>query len=167
MTLSTHAVVGAAIAVALPGQPILGASLAFVSHFLLDSLPHWDYKILSQSANPEQASLSVFRFEKLFFIDLFRIGSDVVLGLILTLLIFGVVTPQSLALACIGAAAAMLPDFLQFVYRLYPLGPFAVLQRFHVWIHTEHRLVDQPFLGITSQACVAGIIVAAFQFFLF
>jgi hypothetical protein len=47
MVLTPHAVVGAAIASAFGLSP--GASLltGFLSHFLLDRFPHWDYELTS------------------------------------------------------------------------------------------------------------------------
>ena len=46
LTLMTHAIVGAAIVGLVPAHPLLGLSLAFASHFILDALPHWDYPIV-------------------------------------------------------------------------------------------------------------------------
>lgn len=158
MTLSTHAVVGAAVAAALPNHPILGGLFAFGSHFLLDALPHWDYKILSTSANPDApAKLSI---DRLFLLDLVRIGSDALLGLVVAGAFFWHPVGTSFTagvsllenwLWFIGAASAILPDFLQFVYSKYPKGPIAQLQAFHRWIHTSHRLEGRTFCGIASQ----------------
>ena len=38
MTLTTHAVVGAAVATLLPSHPLLGISAAFLSHFFVDAI---------------------------------------------------------------------------------------------------------------------------------
>lgn len=165
MTLATHAVVGAAVAAALPHHPLLGGIFAFGSHFLLDALPHWDYKILSASANPDApAKLSV---DRLFLLDLVRIGSDALLGLILAGAFYGSYasgTPLSTIVSenllwLIGAASAMLPDFLQFVYSKYPKGPIAQLQAFHRWIHTSHRLEGRTILGISSQLALVIVVL--------
>lgn len=167
MTLATHAVVGAAVAAALPHHPLLGGLFAFGSHFLLDALPHWDYKILSASANPDApAKLSI---DRLFLLDLVRIGSDAFLGIAVAAFFYG--TFSSLAtivqqnwLWFIGAAAAMLPDFLQFVYSKYPKGPIAQLQAFHRWIHTSHRLEGRTFLGISSQFALVIVVLVLASF---
>lgn len=42
MTATTHALVGGIIAATVP-DPALGLSLAFISHPLLDMVPHWDF----------------------------------------------------------------------------------------------------------------------------
>ncbi len=41
MTATAHALVGAAIATAVP-NPVIGIPLALASHPLLDMIPHWD-----------------------------------------------------------------------------------------------------------------------------
>ncbi len=41
MTATAHALVGGAIAASIP-DPVIGISLAFISHPLLDMVPHWD-----------------------------------------------------------------------------------------------------------------------------
>jgi hypothetical protein len=56
LTLTTHAIVGSAIASLIPTHPLLGICMAFASHFLLDALPHWDYPIRSPSVNPQPAA---------------------------------------------------------------------------------------------------------------
>lgn len=45
MTATAHALVGGAIASATTQNPSLGLSLAFISHPLLDLIPHWDFGI--------------------------------------------------------------------------------------------------------------------------
>ncbi|MEK7644893.1 MAG: hypothetical protein AAB391_01015 [Patescibacteria group bacterium] len=155
MTLSTHAVVGAAVAAALPNHPILGGLFAFGSHFLLDALPHWDYKILSASANPDVPTK--LTFDRLFMLDLVRIGGDALLGLVVAGVFFW--HPIGNYFWLIGALAAILPDFLQFVYSKYPKGPIAQLQAFHRWIHTSHRLEGKTLLGIASQLALVVLVL--------
>lgn len=43
MVATSHALIGGAIAASSATNPALGLSLAFVSHPLLDLLPHWDF----------------------------------------------------------------------------------------------------------------------------
>ena len=158
MTLSTHSIIGAAIAVALPTHPVIGAVAAFASHFLLDALPHWDYKIFSASANPNKPT--ALKFDKLFALDLLRIGFDAVLGLALAGFFF--FSPATWWLCFMGAIMAQLPDFLQFVYSKFPDSPIKYVQQFHTWIHTDQKLVGMPFIGITSQIVVIIFAVGCF-----
>jgi hypothetical protein len=45
MILSTHAIVGGAIASLFPSHPLLVVAAGFVSHFAIDAIPHWDYPL--------------------------------------------------------------------------------------------------------------------------
>ena len=60
MILSTHAVVGAALASFVPSHPLAALVIGFASHFALDAIPHWDYPIKSRSVNPKIAAPMVF-----------------------------------------------------------------------------------------------------------
>jgi hypothetical protein len=47
MNLSTHAIVGGAIASLMPSHPMLVAVAGFASHIAIDTIPHWDYRLRS------------------------------------------------------------------------------------------------------------------------
>jgi hypothetical protein len=53
MILVTHGIIGGAVVALLPTHPVIGVTLAFASHFAFDAIPHWDYKIYSQSIHPD------------------------------------------------------------------------------------------------------------------
>ncbi len=42
MTATAHALAGAVIATKI-SNPFIGLPLAFLSHFILDTIPHWDF----------------------------------------------------------------------------------------------------------------------------
>ena len=147
MTLTTHAVVGAAVASLLPSHPLLGIGAAFFSHFFVDAIPHWDYQINSRSVNPSIGEK--MHIDKALFKDIGRIGLDAVLGLTLALFFFGPIAP--LVLVFFGAVAGMLPDPLQFVYAHFKHEPLLTLQRFHIWMHSKNHLENRQLFGITSQ----------------
>ena len=86
MILSTHAIVGAAIASFLPSHPATAFVLGFGSHFVLDAIPHWDYPISSASVNPKIGA--PLTFDRGLLRDLALIGSDGLLGILGALLLF-------------------------------------------------------------------------------
>lgn len=43
MIATSHALIGAAFAASTANNPALGLSLAFISHPILDLIPHWDF----------------------------------------------------------------------------------------------------------------------------
>ena len=160
MILATHAIVGAALATLLPDQPwtpAAAAALGFASHFAIDAIPHWDYPIRSAAVKPNSAA--ALRLNRDLLIDLALIGGDALVGLVLALALFGsVATASTIAIA---ALAAMLPDPLQFLHSRVRREPLNTLQRFHVWIHTQHRMKDRIALGVTSQLLFVCVVIAA------
>ena len=161
LTLTTHAIVGGAIASLIPAHPWLGLSLAFASHFLLDALPHWDYPIRSSSIKPEVAAR--MKYDGALFADLFTIGGDAALGIVVAVALFNAQTPASYLLALGGACAGILPDALQFAYMRFPHQPLTCIQQFHEWIHTTRRMSKRPVLGITSQIALIIAFILAVQ----
>jgi hypothetical protein len=156
MILSTHAVVGGAIASLFPSHPILVAVLGFTSHFVIDAIPHWDYPLKSISVKPN-ANNWALKINRPLFRDLALIGFDACIGIVLTLLLFA--SPSTIGVVALGALAGMLPDALQIVHSLYPREPLGTLQQFHRWIHTKRHLAWK--LGASSQAIFAAVVAGA------
>lgn len=154
MILSTHAIVGGAIASHLPTHPIIAIALCFASHFIIDAIPHWDYPLRSISVAPGHGRQLKLSSPLLF--DAAVIGFDAAVGLLLAIILFA--TPATIMTVILGVVAAMLPDPLQFIYSLYPREPLVSLQRFHRWVHTKHKLTWP--LGITSQIIFAAAVAA-------
>jgi hypothetical protein len=155
MILSTHAVVGGAIASLLPSHPVFAVFAAFASHFVIDAIPHWDYS-LGSIAIGKGADNRGLRLSRGVLIDLTKIVFDACAGLVLALWLFA--TPASIWVVGLAACAAMLPDPLQFVHSLSPREPLKTLQRFHSWIHSKRKLAWG--LGVSSQIAFASAVSA-------
>jgi hypothetical protein len=162
MTLATHAVVGSAIASLVPTHPVIGFCAGFLSHFLLDSIPHWDYPLKSDSINPSKGG--ALKLDKNVIIDLSCIGFDIGLGLAFSIAFF--ISNAPFLPIIIGACAGIIPDVLQFVYSRYPKSFLKYLQAFHLWMHAETNLNNRPVLGVSLQALLIVIVVIACKFFL-
>jgi hypothetical protein len=150
MILSTHAIVGGAIASLFPSQPGLVAVLGFASHYAIDAIPHWDYPLQSISVGRGADNRSL-RGSRALFLDLTLIGFDACAGLGLAIWLFA--TSATLGVIILGACAAMLPDPLQFMQSIYPHEPLKSMQRFHHRMHAKQKL-SWP-LGASSQAMLA------------
>ena len=155
MILSTHAIVGGAIASLLPSHPIVAIAGGFASHFAIDAIPHWDYPLRSIAIG-KGADNSRLQLSRGVLIDLAKIGFDAFAGLALALWLFA--TPTSVAVVGLGACAAMLPDPLQFMHSIAPHEPLKSLQRFHGWVHSKRKLAWK--FGIFSQVAFASAISA-------
>ncbi len=162
MTLTTHAIVGAAAARIFSFNPALAMAAAFLSHFLIDAIPHWDYIPRSFQKDPDNPLNNDMTIGKDFSHDVMIILFDAVLGIVLSLLIFSSHTAYDAGIIVLGAMFGILPDPLQFVYWKVRREPLISLQRFHVWIHANNRHMSDERLwvrGALFQAILIGFVV--------
>lgn len=157
MILSTHALVGAALANLFPSHPAAAFAVGFASHFALDAIPHADYPIRSASVDPKIGA--PLRFDRALLQDAVTIGADGTLGLLFALLFFASAENQWSIL--LGAVGAMLPDAFQFLYLRFPHEPLRTLQRLHRWAHTGTDIKDRVALAVGSQALLVVALSAA------
>jgi len=154
MVLSTHAFVGAAVANLFPNHPLIAFAGGFVSHFILDAIPHWHYSVRTLTHDSTDPMNGDMLINKHFPLDLVKIAADGLLGVGLAVLAFGVTTPYVFSATLVGAFAGMLPDALQFLYFKWRHEPLVTLQRFHLWIHSKRDLDHWRILGPTMQFAV-------------
>jgi len=160
MVLSTHAISGAATALIFRRYPVLALIAAFLSHFALDSIPHWHYKIISKSADASSPFGKKLSFGKNFLKDIFRTGLDFGIGLAISLIVSQIFFPGNLWMVFWGALAGALPDAFQVLYyRFKNFKPLYWLQWFHEKMHAERRLDNEPVKGIFYQIAISAIIV--------
>jgi F0F1-type ATP synthase assembly protein I len=163
MILTPHAIVGAAITNIIPGYPTLGFSLAFISHYILDMIPHIDYEIGGFIDNTSKKVSPIFNNLKSF-LHVFKIFIDFVFGLALCILIF-VKDEQTFYLTILGVIGGVLPDFLQFIYLKFKHPYTHALQKMHDHFHHPDKMKDRPFRGVVIQ--VATSVVAVVIYYLF
>jgi hypothetical protein len=130
MTAGNHALTGAVIALSIQ-RPVLALPLAFLSHFVLDAVPHFGYPghLGFGDALKHRLTLVVFAFD---------IVSWPVLAYVLV--------SGQLWIACIGAVVAVSPDFIwiyRFIFneKLGKIEPSSsnALNRFHSNIQQWER----------------------------
>jgi hypothetical protein len=157
----THAIAGAAVAELFPSNPTAAFIAAFLSHFVMDAIPHWNYKLLSHKKNPSDPLNGDMVMGKKFIIDISKIFLDFSSGIILSLLLFKHQSDYQASILILGALGGMLPDALQFAYWKLKIEPFRSLQKLHRWVHTKHEIINHPIFGVISQAAIIAIIVIA------
>lgn len=156
MILSTHALFGAALANFFPSRPIEAFLAGFMSHFILDALPHWDYKIRSDSIRPDIGAK--IKWDKDFLIDALKIGIDIFVGIALSLIIFEGADKGNAIFW--GAIGGIMPDPLQFLYNRFKREPLISLQNFHKKIQeNNHIFKEAPRLGAFIQLIFICLIV--------
>lgn len=155
MTLTTHALVGAASAQIFSFNPIAAAIAAFLSHFLIDAIPHWDYQILSAQKDPATNRNHDMALGPAFYKDITRIGFDALLGMALSgFFAFYFFGSPTIFLSLLGGVFGILPDPLQFAYFKIKREPLVSLQKFHEWIHSGNRVLKDKnrwAIGLFSQ----------------
>lgn len=159
MVLGTHTVIGGTLGAISRAHPIIAFLIGFVSHFFLDAIPHWDYKLLSSTKrktnNPLDGDMV---FGKEFVRDIFYIGIDFGIGIIVTAFLFlnGYLGDNEILNSIIwGAMGGVAPDFLQFAYMKIRKEPLTSLQKFHIYIHAERRLDGQFIVGPILQVAIS------------
>jgi hypothetical protein len=162
MVLATHAIVGGAAASLFPSHPTVAFFAGFFSHFVLDAIPHWQYAFLSSKVKDP----STVKVDKYYVWDLFRIGLDVTLGVVATILIVwypisNMLPPNIVMLGMIGG---VLPDFLQFVYSRFPSRPMSLVQRFHDLMHTKCELPVGAILGVFLQVAIIAFVILSAKY---
>lgn len=158
MILATHALGGTVAALVFRSNPLLAFAAAFLSHFTLDAIPHWDYPVRSldrsiKSGNP------IRKLDGVLLGDLARTGLDFFVGAGLSFLLAMPADLNSALIVGLGVLGGVLPDFLQLVYFIVKAGAILKLQQFHVWIHArDRRLKELPAVGIPLQIAIAAFL---------
>jgi hypothetical protein len=188
MTLATHIVVGAAMARVFANNPAEAFVIGLASHYILDSIVHWDYPISSYSSEKHDPESTKVHFNKNLFFDIAKVSIDVLIGLLIAVAVHWkffainsfsnstshstIFDPSVGIILVTGAFAAILPDFIQFVYgsiKSSPLAflhkPFGLMQKFHHYMHSEANLNDRPFIGVVSQICLILVVSAIVSMF--
>jgi hypothetical protein len=158
MILTPHAIVGSVITNLLPNNPALGFALAYASHYALDVIPHLDYDISGFIDEDNKTVRSVFHNVAATVKSLSIIAIDFSVALTLCAFIF-IHDDKTMYLTMSGAAAGMLPDFLQFVYLQFKKYPWTTFQWIHDYFHNPDRMKDNRAMGTLTQIVTPSIIL--------
>ena len=164
MILATHAIAGAALGRLVPRYPWLAFLLGFASHFLLDAIPHWQYKVRSKLYAKNPVDEFITPGKKLAF-DVAVVTLDFLVGVFLAFRFLGhgfsLTGPNQLSLL-LGAVGGAFPDGLQFLYFVFRNKPLLLFEKFHARWHASRNFDPASIPGILLQAAlVAAIILAA------
>ncbi len=145
---TSHVVVGAAIATAIP-NPIISIPLALASHFVLDKVPHWNPHLNTELKKYGKVTKNSTRI----------VIADVLLSLILGFYIASLALPDTahattILLACF---VSVLPDLVEVPYFFFNWRNELIIK----WIAFQKSIqVDTtPLPGLLTQAIT---ILAAF-----
>lgn len=161
MILISHSIIGVAAASVFPSNPLVSFSVALLSHYIMDTIPHWDYKLLSSKEDSKTPLNNDMVIGKNFIFDLRNIFIDVLFGVIISFLLFYLFGfGHSVLILIVGIIGGILPDILQFVYFKIRKEPFKSLYIFHNFIHSRHKeLKRHNVVGIFFQILTVFLIV--------
>ena len=162
MVLTPHSVVGAVIANLMPENPEFGFALAWASHYVLDTIPHYDYNIDNFYNKDENTVNSIFQNTKAR-LNFLTIGLDFFVGLVICFLLF-VRHRQSLILTAVGILGGILPDILQFIYLKFKNQPWIFFQKIHDFFHNPDKMKDRQVKGVLIQIFVVIVFIITFFF---
>ena len=151
MTATAHALVAAAIATSIK-DPAIGISLSFLSHPLLDMVPHWD-------AGWGWRSKSKIRLFT-------EATSDLIIGVVLALFLVLLIRPELplwYLFACILASEVLDLAEIPYWFFKWNFPPFSWIYKFQHEIQGKARL---PW-GIVTQVAAFAAIFLMLQLFKF
>lgn len=163
MILTPHAVVGAALTNMFPNDPVLGFSIAFLSHFALDAIPHYQYDI-SKFLDEDTKSVKSILKDAGSAMHFLFIVFDLVVALSLCFLIF-IKNRQSAMITLIGVIGGLLPDFLLFIYYKYKYDPVIFLRERHEKIQSHINGDSDETVWIKSLQFILPIVILIIYFF--
>ena len=148
MILSAHFLTGAAIAANAP-NPYLGLLFAYLSHYLFDLLPTWEYKI-SGIKNKEWIKTKK---------EFLAILLDISFGL-LVFFFFS----KNILIAGLGGFLAMIPDGLTLLFILFPqIGVFNRHFKIHnAFNYFKNKKTSLP-IEVLTEALVYFLAIVALR----
>jgi len=154
MILLVHLLFGAAIGSAIKNIP-LALILAFLSHYLLDVLPHTEYNIENIREKQWQKAMS----------DFLKILLDFCSGILLIALFVHPLTSSGQLVIYVCAFLAILPDGFTILHSLIPIKILKIHHKIHIEkIHfLKHKKISN-FWRIFSQIAVVIISIMLFNF---
>lgn len=140
-----HGATGALIASKIP-NPFISIPLVLLSHYVEDSIPHWD---VGQGLTSWKKSKKSAFIQELFF--------DFPLSILLVFIFFQIGRPFDWR-PWLGWFVALLPDFLEFPYLFLDMRFFPITQlaKLHSKVHKSNK---NKFWGLLPQFTIILIVL--------
>ena len=95
----------------------LAAAIGFISHYIMDAIPHWDYYISKEFKTRAETEPGFIK-TKFFWKEISKVMADMALGFILISGYFWYSGYQNIAVSAVAIFFGILPDPLQLLYFL-------------------------------------------------
>lgn len=163
MTLTTHIALASALGAPLAdSNPLVLIVFAMGTHYLADSIPHYDYKL--RYAFNEDRNAPPFNTLDFLIHDCGRVGFDMVLGAMLAITAFGLddFLANPLPYVCLGLGS-ILPDILSALNAGKPTKFLQWNQSFQNFTHAKK--LSRSYINIFSQILILVGALAFIHFF--
>lgn len=116
MILTSHIIISGLIGSRIQNY-FLAAVIGFVSHYILDAIPHWDFYISSEKFKKE-AGIKKWGFlkEKYFWKEMSKIITDILIGSVFLFLFLNKIPYQNIKIVLVAAIFGILPDAANLIY---------------------------------------------------
>ncbi len=157
MILASHIIVSGLLGTTTQNY-FLAAVFGFVSHYILDAIPHWDY--FSDEFKLRAKTEKSFIKNKKFWQELINVALDILIGLGLLFIFLKYYKNPQIIPAIIGVAFGVLPDPLGLLYWITKWKFIKWNFDFQEFVHYSiHSKIDQKFWpGIAIQIATIGIV---------
>lgn len=154
MFITTHATIGALVGAAVPSRA-LAFALGFLSHFLVDMIPHGDEGMLDGYKSGSKVRRAIA-----------YVMIDSIVAVYVTMLLISNASAEMATFVKWGIIGSILPDLLVGVYEITKVKPF--FRKFTAWHHKiHHHLIgkyrkgkDIPFKwGVAYQVVAALFLI--------
>lgn len=113
MILASHIVISGLLG-AKTGNYFLAATIGFISHYILDAIPHWDY--LSEEFESKAQGNPGFIKNKKFWREISKVALDILIGLILLFALIKLSKSPNITSMLFAVFFSILPDPLGLLY---------------------------------------------------
>lgn len=153
MLLTVHATAGALIGQQI-NNPVLAFVLAFISHFILDIIPHGDQDWIEEYKGDQKSKVKKI-------ISIVVIDIVILLVLLVSKYYYSESFAPSLSIGA-GILGGILPDFLVGCHELSD-RLFKKFYKFHFWIHDLIKVKPSTLQGVVFQAIITGILLLSLR----
>ena len=159
MILASHIIISGLLG-ATTQNYFLAAVFGFVSHYIIDAIPHWDSYLSPEFKIRAEIKDGSFIKEKFFWKEISKIAIDILIGLILLFIFLQNLNFVSIIAVFISVFFSVLPDALQFLYWITKWQSLKWNIDLHDFIHNAiHKKIEQGFWpGMAIQVATIGIV---------
>lgn len=159
MILASHVIISGILG-AQTGNYFLAALTGFISHYILDAIPHWDKYLSPEFKKKTELKDGAIFKEKFFWKEISKVVIDILIGTaIFFLIFFKFFSTGSIVSAIVAIFFGVLPDPLQLLYFVTHSRFLKLNYDFQYFLHSVIYKKEPNFLpGILIQIAAIALV---------